>query len=137
MAVIADYVNETKDSKLNVLGIFDTVFAPSFPATHAQLQLVVSIEFAAAECGTERELTVDFVDQDGRSVVRTSQPFTLPPGIGADRLIHNSILLVQGLPLPHEGMFEFFVLVDNNQLVTVPLRAAIRAAAPGDPATTN
>lgn len=137
MAVVAEYVNETNDAKLNVLGIFDTVFASSFPATHAELRLVVSIEFAAAECGTERELTVDFIDQDGKSVVRISQPFSVPPSTNANRQIKNTILVLRGLPIPHGGMFEFYVLMNDNEIVRVPLLAALREPVAGGSATTN
>jgi hypothetical protein len=60
VAVAADYVNETNDGKLNVIGIFDTINASQFPAIHAELTLVISLEFTVAECGTDRELKVDF-----------------------------------------------------------------------------
>ena len=102
MAIVADYVNETNDGKLNVLGIFDTISANQFPATHPELRLVISIEFTVAECGTERELTVDFIDQDGNRVIRISQPFSVPQfEISANRNVHNSIMQLRGLPVPH------------------------------------
>ena len=124
IAVVADYVSETNDGKLNVLGIFDTINSNHFPATHPELRLVVSIEFTVAECETERELTVDFIDQDGNRVIRISQPFSVPrPKAAGSRIVHNAIMHLRGLPIPHPGTFEFRVLMNDNEIARIPVQA--------------
>jgi uncharacterized protein DUF6941 len=37
VAVLADYANVAAGDKLNVMGIFDTVFAPTLPTVHPAL----------------------------------------------------------------------------------------------------
>jgi hypothetical protein len=133
MALAADYVNETADGKLNVLGIFDSINSRSFPAVHRELRLIVSLEFTLAECATERELKIDFIDQDGKSVVTMAQSFSVPrpdAGSSSSVVIYNKIVHLKGLPLPHEGLFEFHVLLDNNDIARIPIHAKLTPAPP-------
>ena len=44
LALLADYANISREGKLNIMGIFEQIFALSFPAVHAQLQLVLRLE---------------------------------------------------------------------------------------------
>src|SRR6266516_902993 len=53
LALLADGANVSREGKLNLLGIFDTLFARSFPTTHPQMQLVIRFEAAAHERSEE------------------------------------------------------------------------------------
>ena len=44
VALLADYSNVSREGKLNILGIFDTIYAPTFPTTHPHMQLVIRFE---------------------------------------------------------------------------------------------
>src|SRR5919204_3250104 len=44
LALLADYANVSHDGKLNIMGIFGQIHAPQFPAVHAQMHLVLSLE---------------------------------------------------------------------------------------------
>ena len=54
LALLADYSNVSREGKLNILGIFDTIYAPRFPTTHAHLQLVVRFEAEARRVRARR-----------------------------------------------------------------------------------
>ena len=43
VALLADGANVSREGKLNLLGIFDTLFARSFPTTHPR-ELVAVVE---------------------------------------------------------------------------------------------
>src|SRR6184192_3249022 len=70
LALLADYSNVSREGKLNILGIFDTIYAPGFPTTHAHMQLVVRFEADAREAGATRQVEVQFRTQDGTVLFR-------------------------------------------------------------------
>lgn len=73
----ADYQN-----KLSLLGAFDTVTAPSFPATHPQCAIALRLRFTRIEEGTH-SLRIHVVDQDGALIMPSLDgqlSVTLGPG---------------------------------------------------------
>ena len=80
LALLADYSNVSREGKLNILGIFDTIYAPGFPTTHAHMQLVVRFEADAREAGATRQVEVQFRTQDGTVLFRLPGAMTVQPG---------------------------------------------------------
>ena len=54
LALLADGANVSREGKLNILGIFDTIHAGKFPVVHAQMRLVVRLEASSAELGAKQ-----------------------------------------------------------------------------------
>lgn len=52
LAVLADYANVTADGKLNIMGIFDIIYAPQVSFVHPQMQLVMKLrtDIGKKEC---------------------------------------------------------------------------------------
>ena len=44
LAVLADYANVTTDGKLNIMGIFNRIFASALPVVHPQMRLVMRFQ---------------------------------------------------------------------------------------------
>lgn len=58
-SVLADAANITREGKLNILGIFDSIQAQQFPVTHPpQRQLVMRFEGDRAEAGKSKKAEV-------------------------------------------------------------------------------
>jgi hypothetical protein len=55
---LADAANVSQENKLNILGIFNIVWASAFPAIHPQLQLVMNFEASKAEEGKTKKLEI-------------------------------------------------------------------------------
>ena len=122
LALLADYSNVSREGKLNILGIFDTIYAPGFPTTHAHMQLVVRFEADAREAGATRQVEVQFRTQDGSVLFRLPGAMTVQPGELGETIRTDHILNVTSLNLEHPGRYAFDVLVDGQVAATVPLR---------------
>src|SRR5438128_1800650 len=128
LALLADYSNVSREGKLNILGIFDTIYAPSFPTTHAHLQLVVRFEADASEAGSTRQVEVQFRTQDGAVLFRLPGAMTVQPGELGESIRTDHILNVNSLAFERPGRYAFDVLVDGRVAATVPLRVEQIAA---------
>src|SRR5688572_5991656 len=96
LALLADCANVTAEGKLNILGVFDSILADSFPTVHAQMNLIFRLEANPAEVGSRKELAIHLMSEDGQKVVSLAaqMEFTAnapgkPPGgpIVADQII--------------------------------------------------
>jgi len=122
LALLADYSNVSREGKLNILGIFDTIYAPRFPTTHAHMQLVVRFEADAREAGATRQVEVQLRTQDGTVLFHLPGAMTVQPGELGETIRTDHILNVTNLNLERPGRYAFDVLVDGQVAATVPLR---------------
>jgi len=129
LAVLADCANVTGDGKLNIMGIFEQIYAPQFPAAHASMQLVMRLEATPFESGAH-PLQVALGDADGRELLRVPGQFAVPESRAGENVTVNQIFVFNGLVLPQAGRYEFIVSVSENELGRVPLRAAILPLSP-------
>ena len=122
LALLADAANVSREGKLNLLGIFDTIFAHAFPSTHPQMQLVIRLEADATEAGRTRTLEIRFVSEDGRILFRVPGAMTIgtAPLGGSVRLEH--VLTLNNVHVEGPGSYRFDVLVDGEPVTTIPLR---------------
>ncbi|HEY7414631.1 MAG TPA: hypothetical protein VH593_05530 [Ktedonobacteraceae bacterium] len=122
-ALIADTANFSTDGKLNIIGLFNTVYVPSLPATHLQMRLIVQYIIEPSDIGAARHLVIHFRDPDGAELfgiestepIRTSSPLGLTVPQVAD---------IQLLRFEKYGEHTFAVEIDGVELATVPLRVA-------------
>ena len=123
LALLADGANVSREGKLNILGVFDTLFSRTFPITHPQMQLVIRLEADATEVGRTRALEVRFASEDGRILFRVPGSMTIgrPPLGGGVRLEH--ILTLNNVQVEAPGLYRFDILVDGALVGAVPLRA--------------
>ncbi len=57
-SVLADSANITREGKLNILGIFDSIQVQQFPVTCPQMQFVMRFEADRAEAGKSKKAEV-------------------------------------------------------------------------------
>lgn len=129
-AVVADYALIDQQGKLSVLGIFQHVWVPSFPAVHPRTHLVVRVRGRRTEIG-EHRLRIRFVDDRGQELIggEGTVQFGEPPAGVTE--IEAGAVLVFDVPLPREGQYAFELAL-GGETVRVPLSAArLPAPAPG------
>ena len=116
LAVIADYANVTKEGKLNILGIFDTIHATSFPCTHPSLLLVFKLEAGMTEVGRNKKVEVQLMDEDGTKLMSIGTELVIGPVRPGELFITGSILTFQNLVFPKPGTYQFDIFIDNQRV---------------------
>jgi hypothetical protein len=131
LAALADYANVTMEGKLNIMGIFQEINAPTLPFQLAQMYLVVSFSAAPSEAPAQKRLEVKLLAADGAQVFAAQQILPVqPPNRPGARLITNAVMGIGGLLFNGAGDYAFSILVDGDEKESVPLRVN----PPGGPA---
>ena len=96
VAVLCDAATED-NGKLNLLGAFDTIFAPQLPAVHPQCAVALRVTFMSGDEG-DHKLKLNFVNADGKSImppieipVAVSLPTRMRRGPGTARTGRSSL----------------------------------------------
>ena len=132
LALLADAANTSSDGKLNILGVFNTIFSDRYPAVHPEMKLVVRLQLHPAELEHPKEVNVQLRNDEGRRLDGFRADFTVQgtPGaeLGGETLTTDSILSVSNLYLEAPGTYEFLILVNGEVKAQVPFKAQLRAA---------
>ena len=120
LAVLCDAATDY-NSKLNILGTFDTIFAKQFPAAHPQCSVALRISFSKMEEGNHT-LRINFVDEDGKSIMPSIDiPVeVILPG-DATFLSRNFVLNMQQLRFDAPGLYAIEISVDGRHEASIPL----------------
>jgi hypothetical protein len=110
----ADYANIAQGDKINVMGIFRTIFAPSFPARHPSMFLVVKLGADLGEYGDERTMTIKLLDADGNELMRYPMQIRIPQPSGGQRPEVNALLQINDVVFPSAGRYQFSVFIDKD-----------------------
>ncbi|HZH99407.1 MAG TPA: hypothetical protein VEX38_10590 [Fimbriimonadaceae bacterium] len=116
-ALLADHANATQDGKLNVMGIFDRLFATSFPAVHRELYLVTCLETEAADEGETHEVHVQLINSDGQALTDLRGQLSL----GQGKQIINQLHVFQDLRFENAGGYQFNIFLDGQLAKSVEL----------------
>jgi hypothetical protein len=120
VAVLCDAATDD-NGKLNLLGAFDTIYAPQMPAIHPQCAVALRATFQPGDEG-ERKLSLNFINADGRAIL---QPIDLPASVtlpdDAHFLTRNFIVNIQQLKFDEPGLYSVDVRLDDETVAGVPL----------------
>jgi hypothetical protein len=127
-AVVADYALVDQTGKISVLGIFQHIWVPQFPAMHPRLHLVLRLKGKRTEIGSHA-VEIRLLDEADAQILggNGSVMFAEPPAGVTD--IEAAALLVFDVPFPHPGGYRFEITVDGERKATVPLTVAQMPAA--------
>jgi hypothetical protein len=113
--LVADYANTTGDGKLNVMGIFQNIFAVQFPVAHPEMYVIAQFTAGPAEYGRRRKLEIKLLDEDAaQEIVSFSTDVEIPRGTGGQRVSVPVILRLVNTTFPKPGTYEFSVLLDED-----------------------
>jgi len=116
VAVLCDAATDD-NGKMNLLGAFDTIYAPQMPAIHPQCAVALRATFQPGDEGT-RKLSLNFINADGHAILQSIEipvPVTLPDD--AHFLTRNFIVNIQQLKFAEPGLYS----VDDESVASVPL----------------
>ena len=120
--LLADSANVSREGKLNVLGIFDTIYAREFPTTHAQMQLVIRFEAPPAEAGTTRQVEVQLAREGGEVLFALPGAMKVMQREPGEPVRLDHMLTLNNVTFDGPGRYVFRVAVDGAVQALVPLR---------------
>jgi hypothetical protein len=120
-AVLCDAATDD-NGKLNLLGAFDTIYAPQMPAVHPQCAVALRVTFTAGDEG-RHNLQLNFMDADGRSIMPNFPPIPVEVTLPEDRhfVTRNFIVNIQQLRFSEAGLYSVDIRLDNQSQASIPL----------------
>jgi len=120
VAVLCDAATED-NGKLNLLGSFDTIYAPQLPAVHPQCAVALRVTFTAGDEGA-RQLKLNFVNADGHAIMPS---IDIPVAVTLPDDVHfatrNFIVNIQQLKFAEDGLYSVDVRLDDKSQASIPL----------------
>ena len=120
-AVVADYANVSREGKLNVMGIFDRVFARQLPGRFPPMQLVIRLEADYAELDVDHGIRVQLSDPADETVFDIDGSFTPRGGRPGEKTSVNHVIQLGNVPLQRTGPHRVLVWVDGDLKREVPI----------------
>ncbi len=133
LGVLADYANVTADGKLNIMGVFQIVYAAQFPYVHPQMHLVLTLEADPSEAGNKKQLEIKLMGPDGAPLLAVGGELEVPKGspFPGAAIGLNHILGFQGVRFDKPGDYQFAVLVGGDHKQSIRLK--VLQVTPGPP----
>ncbi len=112
--LVSDYANTTGDGKLNVMGIFGSITAISFPTTHPEMYVIAQLAASPAEYTRAFKFELKLMDEDGLQIGNIITDAVVPVPETGRYIRLNHVLRLVNITFPKPGEYEFVVLVDND-----------------------
>ena len=124
IATLCDSATTDDDGKLNVNGVFDTVFATQFPAVHPHCSLAVRLTVTQEEF-KKHAVKIRFLDSKGDIFFRDLEtPWDIGPKHSDATIIsENLIVELASLEFPRQGTYFIQLWLDGRPLTTLHLHA--------------
>ena len=130
LATLADAANTTKDGKLNVMGMFDTLYAGAMPVTHPSMQLVLKIRIEPSETDREHEIEIRCMDEDGEELFKVSGGFSVKAAPGRAATFNHTVG-INNLTFQKFGGYTFPIFINRDLKRTVELEVTRAEGLPG------
>jgi len=114
LAVLCEDARERPDGRLDLVGVFNELSAPGFPALQESMTFVLIVEWGADESG-EQPIRADLVDAGGRKLL-TIQGHTQVDARPAERAPAQTRLLMplRKVIFPRPGRYRFDVVAGSD-----------------------
>ena len=119
-ALLADYTTTSKEDKFSVIGIYDRIGARVFPARHPQLQLAIRIHTTRADLGHSRQIMVDLVNSEGKTLQKAEGTIGIPRDVDRPPTM-NLVMVFENTVFEEAGVYQFNIFIDGRQEAEVPL----------------
>jgi len=123
--LLADYANVTSDNKLNVMGVFTTIHAASYPARHPTLFLVIQLLPELGELDQDKELRIRLVDSDDQGSLSLSVPVRIVKNEVGDRPGTNALIRLDDIVFPSADSYRFVAEMDGEPIGEAPLTTLV------------
>lgn len=97
------------NNKLDVLGVFDSIYATGFPAIHQRMSIVVNLEVESTEQNQSHVESFRIL-YGGEEITTLETSFT--PTKSRHQFIHN----IQNVSLPNEGKYTVEISINGSPI---------------------
>jgi len=119
-AVLCDAATDYQ-SKLNLLGAFDTITTFQMPCMHPQCAIALRVVFERIEEG-QHHFKLKFTDDDGKLFIpQMDVPIQAVFSPEANFFTRNLIINFQNLKFERPGSYSIEVAANNHHLISIPL----------------
>ena len=125
LAVIADYASVSIGDKLNVLGVFDTIFAPEFPVLHPHMVFALRVEFDYDDAKRRHSMSIWLEDEDGGRLLETGGDIDIGPIPPGEFRFHNLIVDLNNVGFAGPATYHFVATIGGLKVDT-PFRVVER-----------
>lgn len=132
LAVLADAANVSREGKLNILGVFNVIYAASFPALHPPMYLVLNFEANNVEAGKTKTIEIVFQDEDGVKLGSITGSCVVPKGEAGYPIQINHVQRIPSTPFQKPGDYEFKILINEDPKETISLRVVPMKSGTGE-----
>ena len=112
----ADSANIAEGSKLNIFGIFDTIFTPAVPTTHPEMAIAMRFAVSPSDRGRSHDLQLKLVAPNGTAIVTGNAQVTIQES-PVNRDVHHfdQVVKIPGVQFPEAGTYRLEVLVNGRK----------------------
>jgi len=121
LALLADFASISQGGKINILGIFDSLYAEILPVVIPHMYLVLRFEGEGGEANKQYNAELQLINEDGAAVISLPGVIMLhhpPSGKYISRYDH--IFPLFNLQLEQFGNYEFKIFINNEIRGSVP-----------------
>ena len=108
--------------KLNVLGAFDAIMAPTAPVVHPQFAIALRIRFKKSE-SANHPFRLNIIDEDGKSIF--PKPFDGNVNVqiqqAEDSAVINVVVNLRDVKFERFGRYSIDLTMDGKQRGSLPL----------------
>lgn len=122
LAVCCDAANVSREGKLNLLGIFNSIHAGEFPATHPHLSLVLRVEARIGEEG-DYPMLIRFVDEDGGELFKVEGNLSLHGATPGRPMTAQTVIDINNVQFPRPATYAFDVFLGDHHVRSVAIHA--------------
>ncbi len=119
-ALLCDQAFLSIDRKVNIIGVFETINAPTFPVVHPKFTLVGSMEPSKDKF----KLAVDIVGDSGKSILSEKQEREVSIPSGNQTRSFNFIIDILNTNFSQMGSYKVQIIVDGDVVSDLPISVA-------------
>lgn len=119
LAVACEDAHARPDGRLDLVGVFNELSAPGFPARQDRMTVVFVMEWAPEQAGRQ-EFRADLVDDSGTKVL-TIEGHTNVTADGRRRPRTQLIMPMEQVIFPHAGAYRFRLTAGGETTSALPL----------------
>lgn len=123
LGLVADSANVSQEGKLNILGIFDTIYAFNFPCKHNQMTLITKIQAELTDAHhIDRKIKITLVDEHTNPTFSIDGKFNFKNTPEGERGTTSSIIVITNLLFEKPGNYFFKISIDGEEKGEIPLK---------------
>jgi len=130
--MVADAANKAENDKLNVLGIFHTIFTESVPAAHAHLALALEFEAQPYEKGQTFDIKITLHDPDHKLLFAMEGKIEINKDAPVLKPIVPIAFNINNVVFPKFGNYRFEISVNGKKKGEIPLDVQMMTPPTGD-----